>query len=140
MAKDGMLLYGRNSVYERLKAKPRSVRSLLLQDNVELGYIEKLARKNHVSVEHVSPRQLSKMKHAKDLQGVVAIVNKFSYASFDDLLNQKTTLIFPQHKRLNRCNNRKTVAVHLKRVFSPQVFGSSWLVNSKTRLGKAPST
>lgn len=86
-SRDTMLLYGRNSVYERLKAKPRTIRNVFLQDNIELPHIEKLARKNHISVDRMSPRQLSKMKHAKDLQGVVAKVDKFSYAEFDDLVN-----------------------------------------------------
>ncbi len=86
-SRDTMLLYGRNSVYERLKAKPRTIRNVFLQDNVELPHIEKLARKNHISVNRMSPRQLSKMKHTKDLQGVVAKVDKFSYAEFDDLIN-----------------------------------------------------
>lgn len=85
--RDTMLLYGRNSVYERLKAKPRTIRNVFLQDNVELPHIEKLARKNHISLARMSPRQLSKMKHTKDLQGVVAKVDKFSYAEFDDLVD-----------------------------------------------------
>ncbi|MFC1621653.1 23S rRNA (guanosine(2251)-2'-O)-methyltransferase RlmB [Candidatus Omnitrophota bacterium] len=97
-SRDTMFLYGRNSVYERLKARPRTIRHVFLQDNSELGYIEKLIRKNHIGIERVSPRQLSKMKHAKDLQGVVAKVDSFSYTEFNDLLDlpegKQPTLIF----------------------------------------------
>ena len=102
-----MLLYGRNSVYERLKAKPRTVRHVFLQDGIELPHIEKLARKNHISVERMSPRQLSKMKHTKDLQGVVAKVDKFNYTEFDDIVNdKKLTLIF-----LDRLNDPQNLGV-----------------------------
>ncbi len=105
--RDTMLLYGRNSVYERLKAKPRTVRHVFLQDGIELPHIEKLARKNHISVDRMSPRQLSKMKHTKDLQGVVAKVDKFSYAEFDDIVNdKKLTLIF-----LDRLNDPQNLGV-----------------------------
>ncbi|MBU4590616.1 MAG: RNA methyltransferase [Candidatus Omnitrophica bacterium] len=105
--RDTMLLYGRNSVYERLKAKPRTVRHVFLQDGIELPHIEKLARKNHISVERMSPRQLSKMKHTKDLQGVVAKVDKFNYTEFDDIVNdKKLTLIF-----LDRLNDPQNLGV-----------------------------
>ena len=109
MSRDTMLLYGRNSVYERLKANPRSIRTVFLQDGIELGHIEKLIRKNHIEMARVSPRQLSKMKHTKDLQGVVAKVEKFNYADFDDLLNQKTTLIF-----LDRLNDPQNLGVIIR--------------------------
>ncbi|MDP8230704.1 MAG: RNA methyltransferase [Candidatus Gorgyraea atricola] len=109
MSRDTMLLYGRNSVYERLKANPRSIRTVFLQDGIELWHIEKLVRKNHIEMARVSPRQLSKMKHPKDLQGVVAKVEKFSYADFDDLLNKKTTLIF-----LDRLNDPQNLGVIIR--------------------------
>ncbi|MBU1146879.1 MAG: 23S rRNA (guanosine(2251)-2'-O)-methyltransferase RlmB [Candidatus Omnitrophica bacterium] len=112
-SRDTMFLYGRNSVYERLKANPKSIRTVFLQDNVELGHIEKLIRKNHISMVRVSPRQLSKMKHAKDLQGVVAKVDSFSYAEFNDLLDlpkgKQPTLIF-----LDRLNDPQNLGVILR--------------------------
>ncbi len=104
-----MVLYGRNSVYERLKVNPKSIKIVFLQDNIELPHIEKLARKNHIPVERVSPRQLGKMKHAKDLQGVVAKVDNFNYISFDDLLG--------------RSKEKQLSLIFLDRLHDPQNLG-----------------
>lgn len=104
-----MVLYGRNSVYERLKVNPKSIKIMFLQDNIELPHIEKLARKNHIPVERVSVRQLGKLKHAKDLQGVVAKVDNFNYISFDNLLDR------PKEKRLS--------LIFLDRLYDPQNLG-----------------
>jgi len=104
-----MVLYGRNSVYERLKVNPKSIKIVFLRDNIELPHIEKLARKNHIPVERVSPRQLGKMKHAKDLQGVVAKVDNFNYISFDDLLG--------------RSKEKQLSLIFLDRLHDPQNLG-----------------
>ena len=104
-----MVLYGRNSVYERLKVNPHSIKMVFLQDNIELPHIEKLARKNHIPVERVSIRQLGKLKHAKDLQGVVVKVDNFNYISFDDLLDR------PKGKQLS--------LIFLDRLHDPQNLG-----------------
>lgn len=111
--RDTMILYGRNPVYERLKAAPRSIRHVFVQDNVELPHIERLIRRNRIDMERVSSRQLSKMKHTKDLQGIVAKVDKFSYALFDDLLNlpnnKQLTLVF-----LDRLNDPQNLGVIIR--------------------------
>ncbi|NQV04245.1 MAG: 23S rRNA (guanosine(2251)-2'-O)-methyltransferase RlmB [Candidatus Omnitrophica bacterium] len=104
-----MVLYGRNSVYERLKVNPKSIKIVFLQDNIQLPHIEKLARKNDIPVERVSPRQLGKLKHAKDPQGVVAKVDNFNYISFDDLLDK------PKEKQLS--------LIFLDRLYDPQNLG-----------------
>jgi len=93
-----MILYGKNSVSERLKADPKSIRKIFLQDNFEVSHIEALIKKNNVSVERLTPKALSKIKPVKDLQGIVAKIDDFNYASFKDLLarpkKEKFTLIF----------------------------------------------
>ena len=89
MSQRGMNLYGRNSVYERLKAEPGSVNKLLLQENIELPHIERLARKNSIPIERLSARMLGKIKNVKDLQGVVAKTEEFVYADFKKLISQE---------------------------------------------------
>ena len=81
-----MLLYGRVSVLERLRVNPATVKKVLLQDNISLPEIEKETCRNNIPLERLSGHQLSKIKPAKDLQAVVAKVDKYKYASFDDLL------------------------------------------------------
>ncbi|MCK5306724.1 MAG: 23S rRNA (guanosine(2251)-2'-O)-methyltransferase RlmB [Candidatus Omnitrophica bacterium] len=98
MAKNQIVLYGRNSVFERLKVNPKSIRKIFLQDNLKVPSIEKLIRQNNLPSERLSIRGLEKIKHAKDLQGIIAKVDGFQYTLFEDLLGRKreedTTIIF----------------------------------------------
>ncbi|MBU1852817.1 MAG: RNA methyltransferase [Candidatus Omnitrophica bacterium] len=98
MARDFMVLYGRNSIIERLKVNPESIRKVFLQDNFDAPGIVDLIKAKNVSVEYLSLPQLSKMRQDKDLQGMVARVDRFRYTPVDVLLNQpkdaKSTIIF----------------------------------------------
>ena len=93
-----MFLYGKNSVLERLRVSPKTVRKIILQDNFHQPEIEKLININSVPVETVSLRQLAKIKAGDNLQGIVAKVDQFQYLNFDDILSldkaEKDTLIF----------------------------------------------
>jgi len=105
-----MHLYGRISVLERLKADPKSINKVLLQENISLPEMEKLIKTNNIPLERLPLRQLQKLKPAKDLQGVIAKVAKFRYASFDDL----SGLV----------KDRKLSFVFLDRINDPQNLGS----------------
>ncbi|MCK4518978.1 MAG: 23S rRNA (guanosine(2251)-2'-O)-methyltransferase RlmB [Candidatus Omnitrophica bacterium] len=98
MAKNQTVLYGRNSVFERLKADPQSIRKIFLQDNLKVPQIEKLIRQNNLPAERLSSKALERIKHAKDLQGIIAKVDGFQYTLFEDLLRRKreedATIIF----------------------------------------------
>lgn len=108
-----MLLYGRISVLERLKSDPASIKKVLLQDNVSLPDMERLIKVNNISLERLHSRQLQNIKPAKDLQGVVAKIDKFRYASFDSLLdkvqNKKLSLIF-----LDRINDPQNLGAIIR--------------------------
>ncbi len=112
MAKSGktMLLYGRISVFERLKANPASIKKVLLQDNITLPNIENLIEKNSIPLERLPSHQLKRIKPAKDLQGVVAKVDKFRYASFENLSTE--------------VQNKKISLILLDRINDPQNFGA----------------
>jgi len=83
-----MLLYGRNSVLERLKADPKSIHRILLQDNIALPAVERLIKTCGIAYERVSLKQLKRIKPDHNLQGIVAKVSKFRYTSYDYLLDQ----------------------------------------------------
>ena len=124
---DLMLLYGRNSVFERLKRNPAGIRKVFLQDNFALPPIEKLIKANSIPVERLSSRELARVKPAKDLQGIVARVNRFEYAAFDNLLNR------PQNRQLaliflDRINDPQNLGVIMRTV---ACFGESALVIPK---------
>jgi len=96
--KNKMMLYGRNSVLERIKANPRSIRRVLVQDNFDVEYIIKKIKSAAIPLERVSKKRLMSSKRAEDLQGIVAEVNPFEYTPFEELISAsqriRPTLIF----------------------------------------------
>lgn len=88
MARNSMYLYGKNSVLERLNADPRSIKTIYVQDNFKVQHIINVARAAKIDVKRVSERELARIKRADRLQGIVAEVRKFGYASIDDLLER----------------------------------------------------
>jgi len=82
-----MYLYGKNSVLERIKANPKSIKRVFLQDNFKDDRLVNAIKKAKVPSERVSEKELSRIKHADRLQGIVARVEKFEYIPFDKLLN-----------------------------------------------------
>jgi len=88
VAKNSMYLYGKNSVLERLKANPKSIRKIFLQDNFDAAHIINMIKSKNIAVERVSERRLFGIKRADRLQGIVAEVNKFQYAPFKELLEK----------------------------------------------------
>ena len=110
MARNSMVLYGKNSVLERLKTNPKSIGKVFLQDNFTAPNIEKLIKANNISTEHLSSRALSRIKPAKDLQGIAAKIDRFEYSSFYDLFNQPP--------------NEQPTLIFLDRIYDPQNLGA----------------
>lgn len=98
MARNKMYLYGKNSVHERLKANPGSIRQVYLQDNFNAPHITALLKANKIPVKVVSENDLMRIKRADRLQGIVAEVYKYQYTLLEDLLNvpgeQRPSLLF----------------------------------------------
>ena len=88
MAKKTMRLYGRNSVIERLRSAPASVRKVFLQDSCRIPLLEQLMQQHGISGERVSASSLAKKMPAKDLQGVLAEVDLFGYTAWPELLSR----------------------------------------------------
>ncbi|MBP7089135.1 MAG: 23S rRNA (guanosine(2251)-2'-O)-methyltransferase RlmB [Candidatus Omnitrophica bacterium] len=105
-----MFLYGKNSVLERLKANPKSIKQVFLSDNFSSPVIEKIIASQKILLKRVSQNQLRKVKYADSLGGIVAEVDKFQYAEIDDLIDQ------PKDKQLS--------LIFLDRVFDPQNLGA----------------
>lgn len=106
-----MMLYGRNSVHERLKANPKSIKKILLQDTFNVADIERLIKANNIPLERLPAEHLSRVKRSKDLQGIVAKADRFGYASFKDLLASKKELtpVF-----LDRINDPQNLGVIIR--------------------------
>ena len=93
-----MILYGKNSVLERLRADPGSIKKIFLLDTFSSPETEDLIGKNKIPLERLPQRGLSNLKGAKDLQGIVARVGKFEYLPFNSMLEdafeKKATIVF----------------------------------------------
>ncbi|MFA5271456.1 MAG: 23S rRNA (guanosine(2251)-2'-O)-methyltransferase RlmB [Candidatus Omnitrophota bacterium] len=105
-----MFLYGKNSVIERLKKNPRTIKTILFEDNFAEGYIEKLIRAQKIPSQRISKERLSKILRTQHTQGIIAEVENFIYTDFDELLNEQ--------------NDSKRVLVFLDRVYDPQNLGA----------------
>lgn len=81
-----MYLYGKNSVVERLKADPGSIRRIFIQDNFKAPQIINLIKSKKIPAKTVSERDLTRIKKADRLQGIVAEIDKYKYTPFNDLL------------------------------------------------------
>ncbi|MBU4305478.1 MAG: RNA methyltransferase [Candidatus Omnitrophica bacterium] len=113
MAKNQMLLYGKNSVYERLKIRPESIKKIFLEETFKAPHIEKLIRKRNIPVERLTMRKIENMKRAKNVQGIIACVDVFSYALYETLLQplvqSQNTVIF-----LDRINDPQNLGVIIR--------------------------
>lgn len=82
-----MYLYGKNSVVERLKANPKSVKKIFLQENFSGQHLFDAIKTTDIPVKQVSEKELARIKRADRLQGIIAEVDKFSYTPFEELLH-----------------------------------------------------
>lgn len=85
-----MFLYGKNSVRERLKANPRSIQKIWLQESLDDQSIHNIIKANpRIEVKRVSAQELKRVRKQEDnLQGIVAQVQPFSYTPIEDLLQK----------------------------------------------------
>ncbi len=81
-----MFLYGKNSISERVRSDPKSIKRVFVQDNFNNEYILQSIRSKRIAIKRVSERELTRVKRADRLQGIVAEVEMFMYAPYDELL------------------------------------------------------
>ena len=109
MTKTSVFLYGKNSVFERIKSNPASIRKIFVQDNFDVPLIENAIKSAGILFRRVSQQELSKIKRAGNIQGIVAEVNPFEYTPFEELIS--------------RPKNRPSF-IFLDRVYDPQNLGA----------------
>lgn len=83
-----MFLYGKNSVLERLKVNPSSIRRIFVQENLNAPDIMKAIKTAHIPFKFVAEKELLRIKRADRLQGIVAEVSRFTYTPFEELLHK----------------------------------------------------
>jgi len=83
-----MFLYGKNSVLERLKVNPSSIKRIFIQENFNAPDIMKAIKTANIPLKSVTEKELLRIKRADRLQGIVAEVSKFIYTPFEKLLQR----------------------------------------------------
>jgi 23S rRNA (guanosine2251-2'-O)-methyltransferase len=93
-----MYLYGKNSVLERVRCNPSSIRKVYIQDNFNSKSITSAVDAEGIPIEQVPEKELLRMKRADRLQGIIAEVEQFRYKDFKQILSlpneEKPSLIF----------------------------------------------
>jgi 23S rRNA (guanosine2251-2'-O)-methyltransferase len=92
-------LYGKNSVYERMRFNPKSIKQIFLKEGFDDSRITDIIRTHRMNCKTISLREFSKVMHSSDAQGVVAEIETFKYKDFNDVLHlqEKPILIFLDH-------------------------------------------
>ena len=90
------LIYGRNAVYECLRAKRREVYKLIVSEGAQekgvLAQSLQIAKERHVAVQRVPRAQLDKISEGH--QGVAAEVSGYPYLALDDFVASHQTPLF----------------------------------------------
>ena len=94
-----MRLFGRNSVVERLRSNPKSVKKIYIQHGFKgTLHIHKKARQWNIPILPVTQSKMMKIGRDRNTQGVIGDVEDFVYVPYDELLetafNKKRSLIF----------------------------------------------
>ncbi|TNF54500.1 23S rRNA (guanosine(2251)-2'-O)-methyltransferase RlmB [bacterium] len=88
LPRNTMYLYGKNSVIERLKVAPGTIREVCIQENFRTQTIIDTVKKFNIPLKRVTEKELLRIKRADRLQGIVAKVNKFVYTPFEKVLHK----------------------------------------------------
>ncbi len=94
-----MRLFGKNPVFERLRANPKSIKNITIQEGLpEAAAIYKKAKQWGVAVYAVPRTRMQKLSAHINSQGVMMDVDDFEYVPYADVLERalekKITLLF----------------------------------------------
>ena len=94
-----MKLSGKNSVIERLRSNPKSIRKIYLEQGFKgTLFIHKKAKQWGIPVLPVPQSKMMKIGRDKNVQGILVDVEDFHYSPYDELLDtaikKKRSLIF----------------------------------------------
>lgn len=94
-----MRLYGKNPVIERLKANPKSIKRILIEEgHPDISYVRQKGKQWGISVAAVPYTKIQKMAQNLNTQGIIAEIEDTPYVDFTDLLERayekRRTLVF----------------------------------------------
>ena len=84
--RDGAFLYGKNSILERVRVNPASIRAVYYSDKCkDKGLLDRIHKKK-IPLEKVTESRLTRLKKADRLQGIIARVDSFQYTPAEALI------------------------------------------------------
>ena len=94
-----MKIYGKNSVLERIKTNPKSIKNIFVEEfHPDAVYIHKKAKESGIPVVFVPRSKMLKMGRSLNTQGLLIEVEDFSYTPYEELLERavqkKYSLLF----------------------------------------------
>jgi len=92
MSSNKAYLYGKNSILERLKANPKSIKNVYVQENFNSPQVLHLFKAKQIPYRVVSEKELSRVKRADRLQGIIAEVSKFEYTPLENLISSNNAI------------------------------------------------
>jgi len=81
-----MTLFGKNSILERLKVNPKSVKKVTISGTFNDQDVLSFLKSRKIPFKQVSDKDILKMRNSERFQGMIAEVDSFEYASFEELL------------------------------------------------------
>lgn len=111
MREEKVYIYGKNSVLERLKVYPHTIKRIFLEDRFrKKDFIEGIINENKISVKISNFKELPPRIKSVHHQGIAALVSPFDYIDIDKLSEDKNhTLIF-----LDRLNDPQNLGAIIR--------------------------
>lgn len=104
-----MFIYGKNSVLERLKTHPSSIKNLYIQDSFDISSIDNVIQSAGITCRILSKHELNCIKRIDKLQGILAEVEPFRYTPFSELIKH---------------HQKQKTLIFLDRIYDPQNLGA----------------
>jgi len=114
-----MLLYGKNSIKERLRVNPRTVKRIFLEESFDDPSLSEFLRKQRIPLKRVSRRELFRIKPAEKLQGIIAEVSEFEYTPLEDFFRPSSL----RPSEADVFSSARPTVVFLDRIEDPQNLG-----------------
>ena len=84
-----MKIYGRNSLVERLRVNPQSIKSIYIEKGVALPQdIECICKAQHIPRRRITEKEFGRISRNIRTQGIITEIEEFRYADLEDIINQ----------------------------------------------------
>ncbi|MFH1038116.1 MAG: 23S rRNA (guanosine(2251)-2'-O)-methyltransferase RlmB [PVC group bacterium] len=81
-----MFLYGKNSVIERLKANPGSIKKIYLRDNLQDPELTGTVQASGIPVEFTGEKEMNRIRRTERRQVIAAEVEDYRYTPYPELV------------------------------------------------------